>query len=108
MSGHLLVVGAGLMGSGIAQVAATAGWQVTLQDSSVEATTRGLGSIESSLARFVAKDRIEAAIAESALKSITTTTDLDAASEADIVVEAVYEKIEIKTELFLGSSFFKF
>ena len=95
-----MVVGAGLMGSGIAQVAATAGWQVTLQDSSVEATARGLNSIESSLARFVAKDRIEAAVAESALKSITTTTELDAASEADIVVEAVYEKIEIKTELF--------
>ena len=95
-----MVVGAGLMGSGIAQVAATAGWQVTLQDSSVEATARGLNSIESSLARFVAKDRIEAAVAESALKSITTTTELDAASEADIVVEAVYEKIEIKTQLF--------
>jgi 3-hydroxybutyryl-CoA dehydrogenase len=88
------------MGSGIAQVAATAGWHVTLQDSSVEATARGLNSIESSLARFVAKDRIEAAVAESALKSITTTTELDAASEADIVVEAVYEKIEIKTQLF--------
>jgi len=95
-----MVVGAGLMGSGIAQVAATAGWHVTLQDVSTEATARGLASIESSLARFVAKDRIDSAVAESALNSISTTTDLDAAGEADIVVEAVFEKLEIKTELF--------
>ncbi len=95
-----MVVGAGLMGSGIAQVAATAGWHVTLQDVSTEATARGLASIESSLARFVAKDRIDSAVAESALNSISTTTDLDAASEADIVVEAVFEKLDIKTELF--------
>jgi len=95
-----MVVGAGLMGSGIAQVAATAGWHVTLQDVSTEATARGLASIESSLARFVAKDRIDPAVAESALNSISTTTDLDAAGEADIVVEAVFEKLEIKTELF--------
>ena len=95
-----MVVGAGLMGSGIAQVAAVAGWDVTLRDVSEEATSRGIAGIEASLARFVAKDRLDALAAETALAAITTTTDLDAAAEADIVVEAVYEKLELKSELF--------
>ena len=95
-----MVVGAGLMGSGIAQVAAVAGWDVTLRDVSEEATSRGIAGIEASLARFVAKDRLDASAAEAALAAITTTTDLDAAAEADIVVEAVYEKLELKSELF--------
>ena len=95
-----MVVGAGLMGSGIAQVAAVAGWDVTLRDVSEEATSRGIAGIEASLARFVAKDRLDALAAEAALAAITTTTDLDAAAEADIVVEAVYEKLELKSELF--------
>ena len=88
------------MGSGIAQVAAVAGWDVTLRDVSEEATSRGIAGIEASLARFVAKDRLDASAAEAALAAITTTTDLDAAAEADIVVEAVYEKLELKSELF--------
>ena len=95
-----MVVGAGLMGSGIAQVAAVAGWQVTMRDVTPEALARGRGAIEASLARFVAKDRITAETAESALNSITTTTDLDAASDADIVIEAVFENLEVKHELF--------
>ena len=98
--GRVMVVGAGLMGSGIAQVAAVAGWDVTLRDVSEEATSRGIAGIEASLARFVAKDRLDASAAEAALAAITTTTDLDAAAEADIVVEAVYEKLELKSELF--------
>jgi len=100
MSQRLMVVGAGLMGSGIAQVAAVAGWQVTMRDVTPEALARGRGAIEASLARFVAKDRITAETAESALNSITTTTDLDAASDADIVIEAVFENLEVKHELF--------
>ena len=95
-----MVVGAGLMGSGIAQVAAVAGWDVTLRDVSNDATSRGMAAIEASLARFVAKDRIDAAAAESAVAAITTTTDLDAATDADLVVEAVFEKLELKAELF--------
>ena len=97
---RVMVVGAGLMGSGIAQVAAVAGWDVTLRDVSNDATSRGMAAIEASLARFVAKDRIDAAAAESAVAAITTTTDLDAATDADLVVEAVFEKLELKAELF--------
>ena len=94
------VVGAGLMGSGIAQVAAVAGHQVVLRDVTPEAVARGLEAIEKSLARFVAKETIAAADAEATLARITTTTDLAAVAGADVVVEAVYESLEVKTAVF--------
>ncbi|GHJ50005.1 3-hydroxybutyryl-CoA dehydrogenase [Catellatospora sp. TT07R-123] len=100
MAGKLAVIGAGLMGSGIAQVAAQAGWQVTLRDLDEAATARGLGGISKSLARFAAKGTITEQDAQDALGRITTTTDLEAAAEADIVIEAVFEKLEIKQEVF--------
>jgi 3-hydroxybutyryl-CoA dehydrogenase len=97
---QLAVIGAGLMGSGIAQVAAQAGWDVVLRDVSDEALARGRGGIEDSYAKFVAKGRLAAAEAEAALARITTTTDLEAAADADIAVEAVFEKTEVKQEIF--------
>jgi len=97
---NLYVVGAGLMGSGIAQVAAAAGWQVTMRDVDDAALTRGLGGIEKSLSRFVDKEKITADDMQATLSRIATTTDLDAAAEADLVVEAVFEKLEIKQEVF--------
>jgi 3-hydroxybutyryl-CoA dehydrogenase len=100
VAGRLFVVGAGLMGAGIAQVAAGAGWDVTVRDVSADALARGLSGIRSSLDRFVSKERISAADAEAALGRITTTTELDAAAEADIVVEAVFEKLDLKQEVF--------
>ncbi|WP_033340195.1 3-hydroxyacyl-CoA dehydrogenase family protein [Catenuloplanes japonicus] len=100
MTGRLAVVGAGLMGSGIAQVAAQAGWQVTLRDLTPAAVDRGVASIRTSLDRFVAKDRITADDAAGTLSRITTTTDLGAAAEADIVVEAVFERLEVKQDVF--------
>ncbi|MFG2048068.1 3-hydroxyacyl-CoA dehydrogenase family protein [Micromonospora sp. NPDC048935] len=100
MAGRLAVVGAGLMGSGIAQVAAQAGWQVTLRDLDDAATTRGLGGIRKSLEKFAEKGKIEASEVESTLARITPTTDLEAAADADIVVEAVFERLEIKHEVF--------
>jgi len=96
----LAVIGAGLMGSGIAQVSAQAGYEVVLRDVTDEALARGKGGIEASYEKFVAKGKLEAAQAEAALARITTTTDLDAAADADIVVEAVFEKIEIKQDIF--------
>ena len=94
------MIGAGLMGSGIAQVAAVAGWQVTLRDVDNEALARGVSAIEKSLARFVKKGTLDQAGADAALAAITTTTDLEAAAEADLVVEAVFEKLEVKREVF--------
>lgn len=96
----LAVIGAGLMGSGIAQVSAQAGWDVVLRDVTDEALARGRGGIEASYGKFVAKGKLEAADAEAALARITTTTDLDAVADADVVVEAVFEKLDIKHEIF--------
>ncbi|WP_405100130.1 3-hydroxyacyl-CoA dehydrogenase family protein [Micromonospora sp. NBC_01412] len=100
MAGRLAVVGAGLMGSGIAQVAAQAGWQVTLRDLDDAATGRGLAGIRKSLDKFAEKGKIEASEVEATLGRITPTTDLEAAADADIVVEAVFERLEIKHEVF--------
>ncbi|WEV25294.1 3-hydroxyacyl-CoA dehydrogenase family protein [Streptomyces sp. 71268] len=100
MAKKLAVIGAGLMGSGIAQVSAQAGWDVVLRDVTDAALARGKDGIEASYAKFVSKGKLTAEDAERALARITTTTDLDAAADADIVVEAVFEKIEVKREIF--------
>jgi 3-hydroxybutyryl-CoA dehydrogenase len=73
---------------------------VTLQDVSDNALGRGRRQIEDSLARFEARGRIDADARSKALERIVTTTELDAASEADLVVEAVFEEIEVKREVF--------
>jgi 3-hydroxybutyryl-CoA dehydrogenase len=96
----LAVIGAGLMGSGIAQVSAQAGWDVVLRDVTDGALARGKGGIEASYEKFVAKGKLAAADAEQALARITTTTDLEATADADIVVEAVFERIDVKREIF--------
>ncbi|MDC7336871.1 3-hydroxyacyl-CoA dehydrogenase family protein [Streptomyces lydicus] len=100
MAKKLAVIGAGLMGSGIAQVSAQAGWDVVLRDVTDEALARGKGGIETSYEKFVSKGKLAAADAEQALARITTTTDLEAAADADIVVEAVFERIDVKREIF--------
>ncbi|MEO3778750.1 3-hydroxyacyl-CoA dehydrogenase family protein [Micromonospora sp. B11E3] len=100
MAGRLAVVGAGLMGSGIAQVAAQAGWQVTLRDLDDAATGRGLAGIRKSLEKFADKGTIDRSEVEATLGRITPTTDLEAAADADIVVEAVFERLDVKHEVF--------
>ncbi|MGW7490012.1 3-hydroxyacyl-CoA dehydrogenase family protein [Streptomyces sp. NPDC054786] len=100
MAKKLAVIGAGLMGSGIAQVSAQAGWDVVLRDVTEGALARGKGGIEASFEKFVAKGKLSAADAEQALARITTTTDLEATADADIVVEAVFERIDVKREIF--------
>jgi 3-hydroxybutyryl-CoA dehydrogenase len=100
MAGRLGVVGAGLMGAGIAQVAAQAGWDVTVRDLDEGSLTRGRDAIRGSLGRFVAKESISAQDAEAAMDRIRTTTELEALADADIVVEAVFEKLDVKQEVF--------
>ncbi|MEV4760619.1 3-hydroxyacyl-CoA dehydrogenase family protein [Micromonospora sp. NPDC049559] len=102
MAGRLAVVGAGLMGAGIAQVAAQAGWRVTLRDLDDAATKRGLDGIRTSLERFAAKGVIGADEVEATLGRITPTTELEAAADADVVVEAVFERLDVKHEVFRG------
>jgi 3-hydroxybutyryl-CoA dehydrogenase len=96
----LAVIGAGLMGSGIAQVSAQAGWDVVLRDVTDAALTRGTDGIKASYERFVAKGKLDAADAEAALGRITATTELEAVADADVVVEAVFENLDVKHEIF--------
>lgn len=100
MAGRLAVIGAGLMGSGIAQVAAQAGWQVTLRDLDDAAVQRGLASIRGSLEKFAAKGTIAADDVDATLARIAPTTSLDAAADADLVVEAVFERLDVKHDVF--------
>ncbi|MFD9611171.1 3-hydroxyacyl-CoA dehydrogenase family protein [Streptomyces sp. NPDC004288] len=100
MARKLAVIGAGLMGSGIAQVSAQAGWDVVLRDVTDAALTRGTDGIKASYDRFVAKGKLAAEDAEAALGRITATTELDAVADADVVVEAVFENLDVKHEIF--------
>ncbi len=100
MAGRLAVIGSGLMGSGIAQVSAQAGWQVTMRDIDDASLNRGTAAIRDSLTRFASKGKIAEEDVEATLGRITTTTDLDAVADADVVVEAIYEKLEAKHEVF--------
>jgi len=100
MTNTLAVIGAGLMGSGIAQVSAAAGYEVVLRDVSDAATSRALDGITASFEKFVSKGKMAQADAEAALARISTTTDLGGAAGADVVVEAVFEDLEVKQGLF--------
>lgn len=100
MSKRVAVIGSGLMGSGIAQVAATSGWDVVLRDITPDALTRAMDVIRDSTAKFVEKGRLAADDRSAALDRITTTTELDAAADADVVVEAVFERLDVKREVF--------
>jgi 3-hydroxybutyryl-CoA dehydrogenase len=100
MTKNIAVIGAGLMGAGIAQVSAAAGYEVVLRDVSDAATARGLAGIAASYDKFVGKGKMERAAADAALARITTTTDLAAAADADIVIEAVFEDLAVKQGLF--------
>lgn len=97
---RIFVVGAGLMGSGIAQVAAQAGYEVILEDVSKEALSRGLENIRDSLARLERKGKITAEQASQVLARLSTAESLDQASEADFVIEAVPEDLDLKMRLF--------
>jgi 3-hydroxybutyryl-CoA dehydrogenase len=97
---NVAVIGSGLMGAGIAQVAATAGHRVVLRDVSQEALERAIADIRISLERFVAKGKLSSVDAAAAIARITATVDLEDVADADIVVEAVFETIEVKHEVF--------
>lgn len=96
---RVAVVGAGTMGAGIAQVCATAGLEVTLYDTADAALKRGLESIEASLARIVKKGNLSESERSEALGRITETTDLEPLGNADAVIEAVFEKLSVKLEV---------
>ncbi|MEA2110078.1 MAG: 3-hydroxybutyryl-CoA dehydrogenase [Pseudomonadota bacterium] len=94
------VVGAGQMGNGIAQVAATAGMQVIMHDIADEFVARGMKTITKNLSRSVEKGRIAQEEMDTILGRITTATDLASMKDADIVVEAATENEKIKLDIF--------
>jgi 3-hydroxybutyryl-CoA dehydrogenase len=94
------VVGAGTMGSGIAQVAATAGYEVVMRDVEREFVDRGLATIDDSLSRLVDRETLSRGDADAARERVTGTTDLADLADADVVVEAVVEEMNVKREVF--------
>lgn len=97
---RILVVGAGQMGAGIAQVAAQAGMAVTLTDISVDYVHRGLDRISKALSRLVDKGRLAAEQKDSILSRIAAAPDLETAARgADLVIEAIVEDPAAKSEL---------
>jgi 3-hydroxybutyryl-CoA dehydrogenase len=96
----VMVVGAGQMGSGIAQVCAQGGYQVYFNDLKTEFVERGLGVIQKNLSRQVDKGRMSEEEKQVVLKRITASTDLNDAAGMDLVIEAATENMEIKAKIF--------
>jgi len=94
------VVGAGTMGNGIAQVVARAGYNVVMRDVKDEFVERGLAAIDKSLQRDVEKERLVAEEKDVIRGRIQATTSLEPLRDASIVIEAVTENLEVKTEIF--------
>jgi 3-hydroxybutyryl-CoA dehydrogenase len=98
-SERILVLGAGQMGGGIAQVAALAGYRVTMCDVSQGLLDRGLAAIRRSLDRMVARGPLTAAEAEAAVARITPVTDPAAGQDAHLAIEAIVEDVTAKVDL---------
>jgi 3-hydroxybutyryl-CoA dehydrogenase len=93
------VLGCGLMGSGIAQVCAVAGYRTIVREVSDEVADAGRGRIESSLAKFVERGKLSSEDRDAALGRLEFTTDLSALAPSGLVIEAVTEHLELKNDL---------
>ena len=94
------VIGAGTMGNGIAQVFAQSGFEVSLVDAADSALDRARATIDKSLAKLVEKGKLPAGARESSVERIRTATTVDVLSDADFVVEAIYEDAQAKKDIF--------
>ena len=94
------IIGAGTMGAGIAQVAATAGCQVTLFDLNKEQLVKSAENLEKVLLRLIEKGRIDKAEKHRIEENITHTSSINALSESDLVIEAIVENLEVKQKVF--------
>jgi len=94
------VIGAGTMGGGIAQVAAQSGYEVVLRDISEEYVRAGLAKIKERLGKRVGEGKLEIFEKDRILSNIKTTTSLEDCRNADLVIEAVIEKEDIKKQIF--------
>ena len=96
---RVFVAGAGLMGHGIAQVHAAVGKRVVVYEPDLARAEAGIARIADNLERAVAKGKLSAGEREATLARLTPAADLAAAADADLVVEAVFEDIDVKTRL---------
>ena len=96
----IAVIGAGTMGGGITMSMATGGYEVTMIDKSPEALERGMGIIEKNYRKTEARGGFTKAEVDGALSRISTATDLSATADADMVIEAVYENLDLKKSIF--------
>ncbi|MCF7551384.1 3-hydroxyacyl-CoA dehydrogenase NAD-binding domain-containing protein [Pseudonocardia sp. WMMC193] len=94
------VLGAGMMGAGIAYVCAQAGWEVVLKDVSLEAAEKGKAYSEGLVAKGVKRGKVTLEKGEALLEKITPTADYNDLAGCDIVIEAVFESVELKQEVF--------
>ena len=94
------VVGCGLMGSGIAQVAAQAGYQVVVREVSAELVDKGMKSIEKNLQRLVEKGALSEVERDHTRSRLRGTTSLDELRDSDLIIEAIIEQLPAKKELF--------
>ena len=97
---HILIVGAGQMGAGIAQVSLQAGFQVTLCDVNAAALAKGKAGIEKGLAKLVEKGKLEGAARDAALARLSTNTSIVDVKDVDAAIEAVTENEELKKKIF--------
>ncbi|MBA2506943.1 MAG: 3-hydroxybutyryl-CoA dehydrogenase [Thermoleophilaceae bacterium] len=93
------VLGAGLMGHGIAQVSAQSGLDVVLREVDQETLDKGVGKIEKQLGRAVEKGKLEQADADGVLGRIQGTTDCGDLADCDLVIEAITEDLDLKVEM---------
>jgi 3-hydroxybutyryl-CoA dehydrogenase len=97
----IAVIGAGTMGHGIAQIAAQAGFRVTLEDINDDFVARGLARLKENLQKGVERGKLKEEDRHAALSRVQTSTNLkDAVADADVVIEAVVEKLAAKQSLF--------
>jgi 3-hydroxybutyryl-CoA dehydrogenase len=94
------VLGAGLMGAGIAEVAAKSGYDTIVREVSDDLASKGLARIESSMAKAVEKGKLTAVERDAARARLSTTTMLSALADCDIVVEAIVENLDLKKETY--------
>ncbi|MCS6870172.1 MAG: 3-hydroxybutyryl-CoA dehydrogenase [Anaerolineae bacterium] len=97
---RIAVIGAGTMGSGIAQVSATSGFHTALIDVSAEALARAKESIHQSVEKLFSKGKLDNTARHNALEGIVSGTDLSLAAEADLIIEAASENKPLKLKLF--------
>jgi len=97
---NIVVIGGGTMGNGIAHTAAASGFRTTLVDVAETLIERALSTISANLQRAVDKGKLTAGEKQSILGRITTTTNIDSVTDADLVVEAIVENVAAKTQLF--------